>query len=250
MRVLSRCRHILAALLVAAFVCPALAMPAGGLPQQEFAMDLTMEGGDAPMTMRLWAGVGPVRMDMTGEMGQVSMIWTESAMIMVMHQQRSYMEFTKEMLDGMRQMMGRMGQEESAEPDFDVTEWSFETTGATDTIHGMNAFEVRMTGPEGKTGSLWMTEDTDIGLFEGFARLGETFESMGMPGRRNPMQRLREYTFYARAQGLPEGRVIRVVDGESGTVITVGDVDKGPFAADTWSAPAGYTKQQMPMMPR
>lgn len=246
-----RVQGVVRGLITAVVLVLTVVTPAAAAAQQEFAMNVQVATTDgAPMEMKLWAGVGPMRMDMNGDMGQMSMVWSDGSMLMINHAQRSYMEFTREMMERMQQMMGQMGQNNAEEPEFDPTAWTFERTGATDTINGMSAFEVKMTGPDGKSGALWMTNDTDTGLFEAFARLGETFQSMGMPGMRNPMQRLRDYAFYARAQGLPEGRVIRVVDGETGTVITVNGVEMGPFAADTWGAPAGYAKQQMPMMPR
>lgn len=237
-------------LLVMALIV-ASAWPATAQQPQEFAMDLQMAPvNEAPMDLRLWAGAGPMRVDMNGDMGQMSMIWSEGTMLMVQHAQRSYMEVTREMIDRMAQMMSRMGRTPQQAPETDVTQWTFERSGATDTINGMSAFEVKTTGPEGQSGALWMTTDGDIGLFEALARLGETFQSMGIAGTNNPMQRLQEYAFYARAQGLPEGRVIRVLDGKSGTIITVTGIEMGPFAPETWAPPAEYTRQQMPMMPR
>ena len=44
---------------------------------------------------------------------------------------------------------------------------------------------------------------------------------------------------------LPEGKVLRM-DSLDGMRMTMTGYESGPFAEDTWNAPAGYQKQAMP----
>ena len=62
-----------------------------------------------------------------------------------------------------------------------------------------------------------------------------------------PMERMRRYLQYSHANGLPQGRVLRVVS-EDGGEMSLGQVTRGPFDPSVWKAPEGYRKQQMPMM--
>lgn len=243
----------LAALAVLAVA--ALATVAVLAQSQDIAATIALEGEQGSSTMKLIAGGENLRMDMGAARGEVSMVWAGGSMLMINHPQRTYMEFTQEMMEGMRAMAGRMGQqapEADVEPP-DVSGYSFGRTGATDTINGMSAFEVAVTSPDGEQGSIWMTTETDTGLFEVFAAMAGAMNKMQMPGMMggggNPTDALQEYTFLARAQGLPEGRVIRLATAEAGgQVVTLMGVEHGPFGPETWVAPAGYTKQQMPMM--
>jgi len=248
----SRNRNVaLAALLALLVVTATPATPA--IAQDDLAVSFTVQTGEGTMDMKTTTSADNVRVDMNSPRGEMSMIWLPDSMLMIMHSQKMYMEFTKEMMDRMRQMMGAMGGQRAQESadDFDVTQWTFERTGNTDTINGWSCFEVAMTGPEGEKGALWMTEDIDVGLFESMSRMAERMsQGLGVPGMQNPMGRLRDTMAYAKAQGLPEGRVVRVVNETENVTITLGEVTHGPFGAETWAAPAGYTKQQMPMMPR
>lgn len=221
------------------------------LPQEDIGVVFDVESEGQQMEIKVVGGADGTRFDMMGgEGGNVSMVWrTDGVMLMIMHAQQMYMEFTKEMMERMRQMMQQMGRApEQPDEEIDVSEYTFEETGNTDTINGMDAFEVRVSGPDAQQSSLWMTTDTDTGLFEAMVRMMKPLQEMAMPGMDNPMASFSEYEALARAQGLPDGRVIRVVDANSGTVMTLREVIPGPFDASMFQAPAGYQKQQMPMM--
>lgn len=220
-------------------------------PQDDVGVVFEVQSEGQTMEMKVISSALGTRFDMMGsERGDASMVWRQDGiMLMIMHSQQMYMEFTKEMMERMRQMMQQMGRApEQPDEEVDVTEYSFEETGNTDTINGMSAFEVKVTGPEGDQAMLWMTEDTEVGLFEAMVRMMEPLQNMAMPGMNNPMASFNEYQSLARAQGLPDGRVIRVVDPNSGTQMTLQEVIPGPFDDSMFSAPEGYQKQQMPMM--
>jgi hypothetical protein len=233
-----------------------LALMAGSLafaaPQSDVGVVFELQSDGRTMEMKVLSSDSMgTRFDMMGsERGDASMVWREDGMmLMIMHAQQMYMEFSKEAMERMSQMMQKMGRApKQPSEEVDISQYSFEETGNTDTINGMDAFEVRVSGPEGDQAMLWLTEDAEVGLFEAMARMMEPLQNMAMPGMNNPMEGFSEYEALARAQGLPDGRVIRVVDAESGTQMTLQEVIPGPFDASMFEAPAGYQKQQMPMM--
>ena len=60
-----------------------------------------------------------------------------------------------------------------------------------------------------------------------------------------------QFQTVAQAQGLPAGRVVRIVadDGAGTTTITLTDLEPGVLPASTFEPPAGYTQMQMPSIP-
>ncbi len=50
----------------------------------------------------------------------------------------------------------------------------------------------------------------------------------------------------ARAQGMPEGVVIRIVNPANGSTMTLREVDLSAVPASAFEAPEGYAKQAMP----
>jgi hypothetical protein len=240
----------LAALVLLAVVFSASALAA---PQQDTAVLFEVLNEGRPMDLKVTTTGDGTRLDMIGgEEGDVSMVWASGGMLMIMHSRQMYMEFTREMMDRMKQMMAAMGRapEVETEVEIDPGSFSFERTGNTETINGMDSFEVSVTGPDGEQSMLWMTEDSEIGLFETFVRMMEPMQEMSMPGMDNPMGKFSDYMSLAKASGLPDGRVIRVVDSRNGSQITLKEAMSGPFGDDILSAPAGYQKQAMPMMQR
>lgn len=253
-------RHTRRALAVvgAAAVLAAAVVPAVAAPQEGVAATILMEHGGSGNEMTITAQGENLRMDMDSPRGSMSTIWLPDRMLMIMHDQKMYMEFDKAMLDRMRSMMRNMPNMPNADTSApDPSAYTFERTGNTDTINGMSAFEVAMSGPgvQGES-HLWMTEDADVGMFEVFSHMGQAMANMNMPfmnrGGGNPTAALSEYMDMAHAQGLPDGRVIRIVNSKDGdtTTVTLQSVEQGPIDASRFAAPAGYKKQQMPMMQR
>ncbi len=225
-------------------------VPLAAAAQEELAAEVLIEGTEGSSTMRVMLGSeGQLRMDMGGAQGEVSTVFKPDGMLMIMHSQKMYMEFDKEMLERMQQMMGGMGQQQMEEVDsFDPSSVTFETTGNTETINGMDSFEVLVQTEDGKTSHVWVTEEAEHGLFEVFSRMLEPLSAMRMPGMNrgdNPMQKMRTMMQVARAQGLPDGKVIRVV--AEGSSMTLSEVTTGPLG-DVWNAPDGFQKQSMPRM--
>jgi len=240
---LSRCALLLALALV----------PLAALAQDDMSMSFSVQGaGEEVNEMTVTVAGDMARFDMGSD---VSMVWSPDWWRMIQHKNRMYMEFDKAMMDRMRQMMGNMPGASDAEEgmdDFDPEKMTFERTGATDTVMGYEVFEVAFSDDEGRKGSMWMSESAEAGMFEVFARMMTHLKSLagpmmgGGPGGRSPVARLEHYMEYARAQGIPEGKVLRMTS-EDGMRFEVTGWNAGPFGADTWEAPAGYQKQAMPL---
>ena len=158
----------------------------------------------------------------------------------------------------MQQMMGRMGRGGgsgggAADPlGGDLT---FEATGNRETIGAWDAFEVQVRNEDGDQGQLWLSEDTEVGLFEVMASVVDLASSMQMPmgmagQQRNPQEMLQRYAALASAQGLPDGRAVRIVStGADQATATLIGVQVGAVPADTFTPPADYEAMRMPNIP-
>ena len=214
---------------------------------------MRVESADQPaMEMEYYLGEGRMRMDMSEEMSLISISGAEPRMLMVQHQEQRYIEWGAQQLQMMQQMMQQMpGVADQASSTFDPEQLQFQQTGATDQIGPWSAFEVEMTDGNGEVGSLWLTTDSDIGLFEVMLRLADAASIMSSPMGGGMSMEFLQFQTVSQAQGLPAGRVVRIVsDDDSGTTtITLTDVQPGPLPSGTFDPPAGYSQMQMPSIP-
>ena len=211
--------------------------------------------GQPPMDMEYSLGQEKMRLDMSQGVSVISMTGDNPGMLMIQHAEKRYMEWGPQQLEMMQRMLERVqgggGQDSDT---FDPTTMQFEQTGETQQIGSWNAFEVLMQGSDGQAGALWLTTDAEIGLFEISARAAEAANMLRNPmiggggGGPQQFQRLRAL---AEAQGLPDGRVVRIVsidDNGVGT-ITLANVETGPLPGATFEPPAEYELMQMPAIP-
>jgi len=210
--------------------------------------------GQPAMDMGYALGQEKMRLDMSLDLSIVSMTGDNPGMLMIQHAEKRYMEWGPQQLAMMQRMRERVqgggGQDADS---FDPTTLRFERTGQTQQIGSWNAFEVLMHGSDGQEGALWLTTETEIGLFELSARAAKSASMFRNPmtggggGGPQQFQRLRRL---AEAQGLPDGRVVRIVSTDNGGgVITLASVETGPLPGDTFEAPAEYELTQMPVIP-
>jgi hypothetical protein len=245
-------RAVRSRVLVAIVVAGWFASASRAAAQEDLALTLRVEAPGQPAAeMKVSVGDSRLRMDMSQA---ASMIWTNQSMLMIQHDKKSYIEFGPEQLKLMQQMLGRLPQRGGeAGAGLDPTRVRFRETGRREMIGVWEAFEVEMTGlAEGQTGALWMTEDLEIGMLDVMARVGDSLQSMPMFGNgTGPGQELARYRQLVAAAGLPEGQVVRIVGSDKGrtTTMTLVDVEPGPLPADTFAAPAGYSKMEMPAIP-
>ena len=211
--------------------------------------------GQPPLDMEYSLGQEKMRLDMPQDVSVISTTGDNPSMLMIQHPQKRYIEWGSQQLEMMRQMLQRMqGGSGGTEPDiFDPTTLQFEQTGQTQQIGSWNAFEVLMQGSDGQEGALWLTTDAEIGLFELSLRAAEAASMLQNPmaGGGGGSQQFLQYRSLAEAQGLPEGRVVRIVSSEDngGATITLISVETGPLPVDTFEPPAGYEQMQMPAIP-
>lgn len=224
----------------------------------EAAVTVRIESAGQPgLEMQYFVGADRLRMDLgTG----ASLVWFGGAtqrMLMIQHAEKRYMDWGPDQLKMMQQMMQRLPQTAGAGANraaIDPKKLTFRETGRRDKVGSWDAFEVEVTGlPQGQTGALWMTPDVETGMFELFARLGEAMSALQMPmlGGASPGQELTRYRALATASGIPSGHVVRIVSTENGraSTITLMSVKPGPLPAETFAAPAGYQKMEMPAIP-
>jgi len=227
-------------------------VPATALAQEDISMSFAVQGvGEELNEMTVTVSGEMARFDI-GE--QMSMVWSADWWRMIQHENRMYMEFDKAMMERMRQMMGNMpgAPDVQAEvDDFDPADMTFERTGATGTVMEYDVFEVAFSDKDGRQGSMWLSEDAELGMFEVWTRMMGHLESLAGPmmGGGNATGNMQRYMRFARAQGLPDGKVLRMTT-EDGANFEVTGWKRGPFSADFWDAPAGYQKQTMPSFPR
>ncbi|HJO38787.1 MAG: DUF4412 domain-containing protein [Vicinamibacterales bacterium] len=231
---------------------------AAGQPEEFSAIVQIEQDSNETMEMTYYVAPGRVRMDLP----QASMIWTggdESSMLMVQHSERHYMEWGGEQMKMMQQMMSRMGRGgadggAAAAPTEPPADLRFETAGNRETIQGWDAFEVFVESSEGED-RFWLTEDTEIGLFEVLSSFADIAGSMQMPmgmgqAQQEPQAMMSRYQQMARAQGLPEGRAVRIVsDAEDAANITLVGVQVSTAPDGTFTPPADYEKMEMLAFP-
>ena len=213
--------------------------------------------GQPAMEMGFFVDPDRLRLDPSQD---VSVVWQGGAspkMLMIQHPQQQYMELGGQQLQMMQQMMQQMqnqnmgGQSSPNAPD--LAELTFETTNNVEQIGPWSAVEVLMTDPDGQQGSLWFSTDTNVGLFELMSRIGEATSALQMPmagGGMSGAQQILQYQALAQAQGLPDGRVVRIQSqGSDAATLTLASVEPGPLPVGTFDAPDGYGQMQMPMIP-
>ena len=205
--------------------------------------------GEPARDMGVYLGEDRMRMDMSEEMSLISVSGASPSMYMVQHPEQRYIEWGPQQLQMMQQVPDIADQANSA---FDPEQLQFQETGATGQIGPWNAFEVEMTDSNGEVAVLWLTTDSEIGLFEVMLRVADSASIMSSPmGGGGVSLNFLQFQTVAQAQGLPVGRVVRIVsdDGDGTTTITLTDVQPGPLPGSTFEPPAGYTQMQMPSIP-
>ena len=210
--------------------------------------------GESPMDMEYSLGQDRMRLDMPQEVSVISTTGASPSMVMVQHAEQRYIEWSPQQLEMMRQMLQRVPGAGGAEPDiFDPTTMEFEETGQTAQIGNWNAFEVLMHGADGQEGTLWLSTEAEVGLFELSLRAAEAASMLQNPmtGGGAGSQQFLQYRSLAEAQGLPDGRVVRIVSSpdDAGGTVTLMGTETGPLPDGTFAPPAGYEPMQMPSIP-
>ena len=254
----TRARFVhLVVMLVAGFLTAGLAVEPTAAQSGEVRAVMRIESGGQPaMEMEYYLGDGRMRMDLPQGMSTVWVSGDSPTMLMIQHPQQQYMEWGPDQLKMMQQMMQRMpgGGGNDQDSDFDPTRIRFRETGRREQIGEWNAFEVEVTGLDDQEGAFWMTTDVDVGLFEISTRVADAASMLSMPMAGGPgggSQALARYQALASAQGLPEGRVVRMnfEAEDQPTTMTLVSIEPGPLPAGAFDPPTGYERMQMPSIP-
>lgn len=230
---------------------------------QDYYAQINVQRGDNSNVIKIWLGDGWLRMDADAQSG-TSIIWhggEAPKFLLLQHSEKRYMEWGKEQIDMLSQMMARMPQglvkqTQEAKEDFDPASIIFIETGNHETIGNWDAFEVRVQGDVFQDAMLWLTRETKVGIVEIFGRMAEPLSSFTslpmMRANAGPQADMHRMQTLAKADGMPKGATIRVVhvaDGQT-SILTLEEVKIGPFDPSLREAPKGYKKMQMPMMRR
>ena len=241
------------------FVCLSIVVAGGfavgsmSAQSGELKAVLRIAAADQPaMDMEYFLGPDRIRLDVPQGM---SLIWKGGAsptMLILMHAQKAHLELAEQQLKMMQQMLQTTNAGGGDQPSaVDPSQMQFETTSNREQVGPWDAVEVLMSDPDGQEGSLWFTTDVETGLFELMARAAGVASALQMPmasgGMAAALQFLR-YEAIAEAEGLPEGRVVRIDsrDRDQSSTITLASIEPGPLPEDTFEAPAGYQQMQMP----
>ncbi len=158
---------------------------------------------------------------------QMSIIFTDENMLMLMPSQKMYMDYPKSMLDMMMQQQG----EESSE-EFDAEDLEKYKTGKTKTILGYEC-EQWLYEDENGTSEIWATDELGHFLFA---------ENPMQQGGGSMMNMFNETEFF------PLVVVVKTSDGQTEVELTAREVKKQEIADSRFSAPEGYQKITMPGM--
>ena len=218
----------------------------------EFTATMAVTGADRSETeIAVAVAPGQTRMGVSTPAAQLSLVFRENgSMLMARHAERQYLELTGQQLAAMQQMMGRASRNRPEPDEFDLSQVRFTETGRREMVGTWNAFEVRVDDGEVH---FWISDDPPVGLIEVGQRLATATAAMAGPMAQG-MEGGREFLRFralANAQGLPNGRVVRIVatDDDGPSVITLTEANASAVPPGAFDAPNGYTPMQMPGFP-
>jgi len=222
-------------------------------------MDIENNGQVQPVKIFLAPGRMRMDIDMMGQSASIVSIGGEGGkMVMIQHDQKSYLEFTAEMMAGLAALGGQMPPEVAEEVE-DPTMPTFTRTGNTKQVGEWNAYEVKIEHPDqdGET-AMWFSPDVGAD----FRQVAEQFINSMSSFLDNPMMGqltggggmgsqnlISTIQTQLEAADIPDGFPVQIISGAGGveSVNTLRAIDtSASFDASTWVAPEGYTKMEMP----
>ena len=154
----------------------------------------------------------------------------EKKMIILMPEQKMYMEMDMNMMKGLASKMGKSDQTEKS----DKMAGDFKMTGETKNINGYECEKWVYSGEDGDKTEAWMTKE--LGNFMGFS---------------NPMMNDEATSWQKKIEGqgyFPMLAIHYDDSGEAESSMEVKSVEKKSLDASMFEVPAGYKKFSMPMM--
>ncbi len=235
-----------------------LAAPAQAIAPQTVRgtyLEIETENGGQVTSMKLWLGPNSMRMDADtqGGVSVISIGGDGGKMLMIMHEEKRYMEFSTAMMAGMAGMLGQMPTAQIEEEIADATPPTFTRTGNTKQIGEWAAYEVLVENPdEDHDMIMWFSQDVDAD----FRSLAEQVVTSMSALLNSPIMSMvggggggifGEIEAQLNAVDMPDGFPVQIITGAGQSINTLKAIDQNAtFDAATWEAPAGYTKMAMP----
>ena len=225
----------------------------------ETYLEIETEAAGEVTNIRIWLGLNAIRIDADtqGGVSVVSIGGDEGKLLMVMHQQKTYMEFAAAMMANMAGMLGQM-QPETAEELVEATQPTLTRTGNTKQVGAWAAYEVLAQNP-GEDGGMfmWFSQDLEADfrtlaeqiLASMASLLNSPIMSMiSMTGGSDPGL-FDEIEAQLETVDMPDGFPVQIISSADGMerTSTLKAIDQDvTFDTVTWEPPEGYTKMRMP----
>ena len=227
--------------------------------ESETYLEIETETAGEMASIRIWLSLNAIRIDADtqGGVSVISIGGDDGKLLMVMHQQKTYMEFAAAMMASMAGMLGQMPPETEEEL-VEATQPTLTRTGNTKQVGEWAAYEVLAQNP-GEDGGMFMWFSQDVGA--DFRTLAEQILTSMSPLLNSPIMSMismaggsdpglfDEIQAQLEAVDMPDGFPVQIISSADGMerTSTLKAIDQdATFDTATWEPPEGYTKMRMP----
>ena len=227
--------------------------------ESETYLEIETETAGEMASIRIWLSLNAIRIDADtqGGVAVISIGGDDGKLLMVMHQQKTYMEFAAAMMASMAGMLGQMPPETEEEL-VEATQPTLTRTGNTKQVGEWAAYEVLAQNP-GEDGGMFMWFSQDVGA--DFRTLAEQILTSMSPLLNSPIMSMismaggsdpglfDEIQAQLEAVDMPDGFPVQIISSADGMerTSTLKAIDQdATFDTATWEPPEGYTKMRMP----
>ena len=227
--------------------------------ESETYLEIETETAGEMTSIRIWLSLNAIRIDADtqGGVSVISIGGDDGKLLMVMHQQKTYMEFAAAMMASMAGMLGQMPPETEEEL-VEATQPTLTRTGNTKQVGEWAAYEVLAQNP-GEDGGMFMWFSQDVGA--DFRTLAEQILTSMSSLLNSPIMSMISMTggsdaglfdeiqAQLEAVDMPDGFPVQIISSADGMerTSTLKAIDQdATFDTATWEPPEGYTKMRMP----
>ena len=227
--------------------------------ESETYLEIETETAGEMASIRIWLSLNAIRIDADtqGGVSVISVGGDDGKLLMVMHQQKTYMEFAAAMMASMAGMLGQMPPETEEEL-VEATQPTLTRTGNTKQVGEWAAYEVLAQNP-GEDGGMFMWFSQDVGA--DFRTLAEQILTSMSSLLNSPIMSMISMAGGSdlglfdgiqaqfEAVDMPDGFPVQIISSADGMerTSTLKAIDQdATFDTATWEPPEGYTKMRMP----
>ena len=227
--------------------------------ESETYLEIETETAGEMASIRIWLSLNAIRIDADtqGGVSVISIGGDDGKLLMVMHQQKTYMEFAAAMMASMAGMLGQMPPETEEEL-VEATQPTLTRTGNTKQVGEWAAYEVLAQNP-GEDGGMFMWFSQDVGA--DFRTLAEQILTSMSSLLNSPIMSMISMAGGSdlglfdgiqaqfEAVDMPDGFPVQIISSADGMerTSTLKAIDQdATFDTATWEPPEGYTKMRMP----